>query len=120
MGTRFDVLRSQVNLANSQQDLTNALAQQQIARRQLATRLSLPQSVNISAADPVQLAGLWNQTLEQSIVLAFQNRPELQQQLAQRNICEQQRRQALSSLGPQVSLVASYNLLDQFDDRYQC
>lgn len=116
VGTRFDVLRSQVNLANAQQDLTLARSQQLIARRRLATRLSLPQAVNISAADPVQLAGLWNPTLEQSIVLAFQNRPELQQFLARRNISEQQRKQALGELGPQVSLVASYNLLDQFDD----
>ncbi|MEH1768647.1 MAG: TolC family protein [Nostoc sp.] len=116
VGTRFDVLRSQVNLANSQQNLINAISQQQIARRQLATRISLSQSVNISAADPVQLAGLWNQSLEQTIVLAFQNRSELQQQLAQRNISEQQRRQALSALGPQISLVASYSLLDQFND----
>jgi outer membrane protein TolC len=116
VGTRFDVLRSQVNLANAQQDLTNARSQQAIARRQLATRISLPQGINISAADPVQLAGLWDLTLEESIVRAFQNRPELQQQLAQRNINEQQRRQALAELGPQISLVASYDLLDQFDD----
>lgn len=116
VGTRFDVLRSQVNLANAQQNLTNARSQQAIARRQLATRISLPQAINISAADPVQLAGLWNPTLEQSIVLAYQNRPELQQQLAQRNTSEQQRRQALAELGPQVSLIASYNLLDQFND----
>ncbi|BAY25071.1 outer membrane efflux protein [Calothrix sp. NIES-2100] len=116
VGTRFDVLRSQVNLANSQQDLTNAVSQQQIARRQLATRLSLAQSVNISAADPVKLAGLWDKTLEQSIILAFQNRPDLEQLLAQRNIGEQQRRQALAALGPQVSLVASYQLFDQFND----
>jgi OMF family outer membrane factor len=116
VGTRFDVLRSQVNLANNTQQLTNSLATQQTNRRQLATLLSLPQSVSISAADPVQLAGLWNQTLEQSIVLAYQNRPELQQQLAQRNISEQQRRQALANLGPQVSFIANYNLLDQFDD----
>ncbi|MEH2240386.1 TolC family protein [Nostoc sp.] len=116
VGTRFDVLRSQVNLANAQQDLTNARSQQAIARRQLATRINLPQAINISAADPVQLAGLWNPTLEQSIVLAYQNRPELQQQLAQRNTSEQQRRQALAELGPQVNLVASYDLLDQFND----
>ncbi len=116
VGTRFDVLRSQVNLANAQQNLTNARSQQEIARRQLATRISLPQAVNISAADPVQLAGLWNPTLEQSIVLAYQNRPELQQQLAQRNTYEQQRRQALAELGPQISLVGNYNLLDQFND----
>ncbi|MCF2149018.1 TolC family protein [Desmonostoc muscorum LEGE 12446] len=116
VGTRFDVLRSQVNLANAQQDLTNARSQQTISRRQLATRISLPQGINISAADPVQLAGLWDLTLEDSIVRAFQNRPELQQQLAQRNINDQQRRQALAELGPQISLVASYDLLDQFDD----
>jgi outer membrane protein TolC len=116
VGTRFDVLQSQVNLANSQQNLTNGRSQQEIARRQLATRLNLPQAVNISAADPVRLAGLWNETLENSIVQAYQNRPELQQQLVQRNISEQQRRSALSGLGPQVSLVATYDILDQFKD----
>ncbi|WP_414526862.1 TolC family protein [Nodularia chucula] len=116
VGTRFDVLQSQVNLANSQQELTNNLSQQQISRRRLATRLSVPPSLNLSAADPVQLAGLWNQDLENSIVLAFQNRPELQQLLAQRNINEQQRRAELARLGPQVSLIASYGVQDQFDD----
>jgi outer membrane protein TolC len=94
----------------------NAISQQQIARRQLATLLSLSESADISAADPVQIAGLWSQTVEQSIVQAFQNRPELQQQLAQRNISEQQRRQALSQLGPQISLAANYNLSDRYND----
>ncbi|MDZ8186588.1 MAG: TolC family protein [Nostoc sp. ChiSLP02] len=116
VGTGFDVLQAQVNLANAQQELTNALSQQLIARRQLATLLSLAQSVNITASDPVQLAGLWQPTLEETIVQAFQNRPELQQQLAQRNIYEQQRRQALSQLGPQISLAANYNLLDRYND----
>ena len=116
VGTRFDVLRSQVNLANSQQDLTSAFSQQQIARRKLAPLLNLPQSVSITASDPVKLAGLWQQPLEQSIVLAYQNRPELQQTLADRNISEAQRKQALASLGPQVSLLGQYNLFDQFDD----
>ncbi|MDZ7954407.1 TolC family protein [Nostoc sp. DedQUE09] len=116
VGTRFDVLQAQVNLANAQQQLTNAISQQQIARRQLATLLSLSQSAEISASDPVQLAGLWPQTVEQSIVQAFQNRPELQQFLGQRNIEEQRRRQALSQLGPQVSLAGNYNLLDRYDD----
>ncbi len=116
VGTRFDSLRTQVNLANSQQQLTNAQSQQRIARRALATRLNLAQSATLSAADPVKLAGLWNQTLENSIVLAYQNRPELQQQLAQRNISQQQRREALAQLGPQVSVVANYELLDGFND----
>ncbi|MBD2489524.1 TolC family protein [Aulosira sp. FACHB-615] len=116
VGTRFDVLQAQVNLANAQQDLTNSLSDQQIARRQLGTLLSLPQSVDITAADAVALVGLWQPTLEQSIVEAFQNRPELRQQIAQRNISEQQRRQAIAQVRPQVSLVTSYNLLDRFND----
>ena len=116
VGTRFDVLRAQVQLANRTQDLTNALSQQRINRRQLATRLSLTQSLDISAADPVQIAGLWNLPLEDSIVVALKNRAELEQQLTQRNISEQNRRAALANLGPQFSLSASYNLLDSFED----
>lgn len=116
VGTKFDVLRSQVNLANSQQELTDALSQQAIARRRLALRLNLPQSVSITASDPVQLAGLWKSSLEDSIVLAYQNRAELQQKLAERNIREQQRKQALATLGPQISFIARYDLLDRFND----
>ncbi|MBD2139295.1 TolC family protein [Anabaena sp. FACHB-1237] len=116
VGTKFDVLRSQVSLANAKQDLTNALSDREIARRRLVPLLNLPQSMSISAADPVKLAGLWQHSLEKSIVLAYQNRPELQQNLAQRNIGEAQRKQAMSSLGPQVSLVARYDVLDQFND----
>jgi outer membrane protein TolC len=116
VGTRFDVLRSQVNVANTQQLLNNALSEQQITRRRLANLLNLPQFLNISASVPVKLAGVWNQTVEETIILAFQNRPELPKFLAQRNISIQRRRQALSQLGPQISLVASYSLLDQFND----
>ncbi|MBD1921266.1 TolC family protein [Microcoleus sp. FACHB-831] len=119
VGTRFDVLRSQVQLANATQDLTNARSQQQVARRQLVQRLSLAQSVDITAADPVQVAGRWNLSLEESIVLAFQNRADLQQQLVQRNINEQQRRIALSALLPKVNLEANYNVLNVFNDRLE-
>ncbi|WP_414582298.1 TolC family protein [Scytonema sp. PCC 10023] len=116
VSTRFDILRAQVNLANAQQQLTNALSQQQIARRRLAQTLNLPQSINVTTADPVRLAGLWNIPLPETIVLAFQNRPELQQRLAERTIAEKRQRVALSQLKPQVNLVASYNLEDVFDD----
>ncbi|PMB39036.1 transporter [Fischerella thermalis CCMEE 5330] len=116
VGTQFDVLRAQVTLANAQQQLSQALSQQRIARSQLATTLNIPDALSVNAADPVRLAGLWNLPLEDTIILAYQNRPELQQQLAQRNLSEQRRRLALADLGPQISLVASYNLLDQFDD----
>ncbi|MEB3181567.1 MAG: TolC family protein, partial [Nostocaceae cyanobacterium] len=116
VGTRFDVLQSQVNLANALQDLRTAQSDQQVGQRRLANLLSLAQAVNISAADPVELAGLWDLPLEDSIVRAFANRAELQQALAERNASEQRRRAALSQLGPQISLNAQYNLLDVFND----
>ncbi|WP_413267177.1 TolC family protein [Floridanema flaviceps] len=116
LGTRFDTLRAQVQLANQNQLLVTNRAQQQVNRRQLAQILSVPQSINIVAADPVEIAGLWNLTLEESIVRAFQNRAELEQQLAQRNVAEQQRRVALAARRPQVTLFANYNLLEVFND----
>ena len=116
VGTRFDVLRFQVDLANSQQDLTQALSDQRTARRQLAQRLNVAQSLDLAAADPVEIAGLWNLSLEQSIVQAFKNRAELEQQLLQREINEQQRRIALASNRPQVSAFLNTSLQDQFDD----
>ncbi|NJR17318.1 MAG: TolC family protein [Calothrix sp. CSU_2_0] len=117
VGTKFDVLRSQVNVANSQQDYVNARSRQQISQRQLVSLLNLPQTVNISTAESVKVAGLWQQSLEETIINAYQNREELEQRLAERNIGEQRRRFALSQLGPQVALVATYDLLDQYSDK---
>jgi outer membrane protein TolC len=108
IGTRFDVLQTQVDLANSQQQLTQRLSTQRINRRQLVQILNLTQSVDISAADPVVLADVWNLSLEQSVVLAYRNRAELEQQLVQRDISEQQKRAALAAVEPQISLFANY------------
>jgi OMF family outer membrane factor len=110
IGTRFDVLRAQVQLANSQQQLTNALSQQQINRRQLAQLLNISPSINLAAADPVEAAGEWNLSLDDSIVLAFRNRAELEQQLAQRELAEQNKRAALSQLGPTLSVSTQYQV----------
>lgn len=116
IGTRFAVLQSRADLARTIQQLNNAISQQIQSRSVFVQRLSIPQSVNVVTADPVKLAGLWNRSLEESVVLALQNRPELQRELAQRNVNEQNRRAALAQLGPRISLIGTYDLLDQFDD----
>lgn len=118
LGTRFDVLQAQVQLANDNQDLISAISQQRIRRRQLTQLLSLAQPVEVSAADPIEVAGDWDLSLEQSIVLAYKNRAELEQTLANRNINEQQRRSALSAIKPQASVFASYELLGVLDDDF--
>lgn len=116
LGTQFDVLQAEVDLASSQQDLTRALSQQRVSRRQIAQLLSVPQTADLAAADPIAVAGQWPLSLEQSIVLAYKNRAELEQQLVQRDIGEQQRRIALASIRPQAGLSASYNVLGILSD----
>ncbi|MDG2992181.1 TolC family protein [Candidatus Synechococcus calcipolaris G9] len=116
LGTLFDVLTSEVQLANNQQQLVQSESQLQIARRQLAQTLSLNDRANLSAADPIQVVGDWTLSLNDSIALAFRNRVELEQQLTQRNVALQQRRVALGNLGPQLSVGGTFNTTDELTD----
>lgn len=109
VGTRFDVLRSEVQVANARQNLVQARNQRLIAQRQLARRLNLPPSLDV-ATTPVAVEGSWPLSLEESIVQAFQNRAELEQQLVQREVSQDRQTAALAALGPQVSLFANYSL----------
>jgi len=78
----------------------------------------LVQSIDFTASDPVQPQEQWQQSLEESILLAFKNRPELEQQLSQRQISEQQRTIALSETQPQIGLFANYQVRDNLSDRF--
>jgi outer membrane protein TolC len=89
-GTKFDVLRAQVQLATANQNLANAQGQQQTARKNIAQLLSVDHNTEFTAADTVRELGTWGYSLEDSIVLAYKKRPEIQQQLVNRSISEQQ------------------------------
>lgn len=110
VGTRFAVLQAQANLANEQQQLANARRDQRVAQRRLSEELNISQSANLTAADPVEQAGSWRLSLEESIVQAFKNRAELEQQLVQRDASKQQRRSILAGRLPQLSVGGSYNV----------
>ncbi|WP_287248271.1 MULTISPECIES: TolC family protein [unclassified Moorena] len=116
LGTRFEVLQQQVELANDSQGLTNALSDQRIARRQLAELLNLSQSAEITAADPIEIAGSWDLSLEQSLILSYKNRSELEQQLVQRKINKEQRTIALAPVRPQLSVFGQIDLADSLND----
>lgn len=116
LGTRFSVLQAEVDLANSQQQLILARANQRTAQRQLVQFLSLAEYVELTAADDIQVAGSWELSLEESIIVAYRNRSEMEQFTVQRRIDEQQRQQALAAIRPQVSLFANYNVLGVLDD----
>ena len=116
LGTKFDVLRAQVDLADANQRLTRAIANQRIAKRQLVEVLNLGQQVELTAADAIEVAGSWDISLEETIVRAYKNRAELEQLLVQRDIDDQERRIAIAASRPQVSLFANYNVLGELDD----
>ncbi|MGK7877896.1 MAG: TolC family protein [Xenococcaceae cyanobacterium] len=116
LGTRFDVLQAEVDLANAEQALTQAIADQRTARRQLVETLSLAQNVELTAVDAIEEAGNWDLPLDKSIVLAYKNRAELEQFLLDREINEQQRTIELSETRPQVQFFANYQFFEDFED----
>jgi outer membrane protein TolC len=116
VGTRFEVLQARVTLSRNQQNLTNAISQQRAARRSLANVINVSQNANLVTADPIELAGAWDYTLDETIVLAYQNRAELEEELNNREVAEQLREVALAATRPQLTAAASYNVLGQITD----
>lgn len=116
LGTRFDVLQAEVDLANEEQNLVRAKSQRRVTRRQLVEQLGLGQQVEVTAATPPEVAGDWELSLEESIVMAFQNRAELEQQLKEKEIAQENQVIALSGIKPQVSLFTNYNVSSVIDD----
>lgn len=116
ISTKFDVLRAKVELADAKQRLATAKSEQSTARRQLIATLDIGQQVELTTADEIEQAGDWEFSLEETIVMAYNNRAELDQFLVSREINEQQRQIALSTIRPQVDLLASYSALEVFDD----
>ena len=109
VGTRFDILRAQVQLANANQSLTNSQGQQRTARRRIAQLLSLDDTTDFQSADAVSQLGAWNSTLEDSILLAFKNRAEIRQQEFRKKLVSFQD-EIRGDDSAQVSLFANYSL----------
>ena len=115
VGTRFDTLRAEVQFANARQQVIQAQGQQRIARRDIARLLNLPPNSGLQTT-PVSVAESWPLTLEESILLAYNNRAELEQQLLEADINEQQRQIALASVRPRLGLFADYSLQSLLND----
>ena len=108
VGTRFDVLRAQVQVAQARQDLVLSRRNWRTAQGRLASILSLPPEATIATTN-VRIGGFWPLTLEESIVLALQNRAELEGDLLQREVAETQEQIAISSIRPRLQATGSVN-----------
>ncbi len=112
VGTNLDVLRTEVLVANNNEDLSLSQSLQLNARRRMVQRLNLPETVTVKTTDAVKLAGNWNLSLDESIVEAYKNRLELDQIILQEDIFKDQEKLALLSLSPQVNLFGSVSALN--------
>ncbi|EDY37542.1 outer membrane efflux protein [Cyanobium sp. PCC 7001] len=109
VATRLEVLEAETQLARDQQLLTTALAEQSIARRALAALLDLPQNVTPTAADPSRVLGVWQPSLQESIVAAYAFREELDQVLLDISIANSQANVALGAAQPFLSIFAGFD-----------
>ncbi len=75
-------------------------------------------SIQLTTADTIEEAGTWDLELAETIVQAFKNRAELEQQLLQREINQEQRTIALSQIRPTLSATANYTANDDFEDDF--
>ena len=89
---RLDLLRRQAFEAESEEQLIQARSDQAVARRRLAVLLNLPANLTPRAADPIRIQPRWPFGLEESLLAAYRDNPELALVLASRDALAQDRR----------------------------
>jgi len=114
VGTRFEILQAETELANNRQALLAAQNDQQLSRRRLAELLNFPSPTDVLAEEPVEPMGEWDLSLEETIVAAFAKRQELERQRRELEQAQARLRLAQASNGPQISLFASLDAANDF------
>ena len=105
VNTKLEVLEAETQLARDRNLLTDRLASQDFARRSLARELDLPQDITPTAATPSKPLGLWEPTLQESIIAAFNYREELDQLILDISIGNSQANASLAAVQPVLSFV---------------
>ena len=107
VNTKLEVLEAETQLAKDRRLLTDGLGRQSTSRRQLASLLDLPQDVTPTAATPARPLGLWEPSLEESIVAAYNYREELDQLILDISIRNSRANASLAAVQPVLSFVNS-------------
>ena len=109
VATKLEVLEAQTQLARDRLVLSDGLAGQARARRSLAALLDLPQDVTPTAADPSRVLGIWQPSLQESIVAAYAFREELDQFILDISINNSNANAALAAVQPVLSIFNNFN-----------
>ena len=108
VATKLEVLEAETQLARDQQLLTNALGDQVNARRSLASLMDLPQDITPTSAAPARVLGLWEPSLQESIIAAYTFREELDRVLLDISINNSNANAALASVQPVLSIFNNF------------
>ena len=107
VNTKLEVLESETQLARDRNILTANRRDQETQRRNLARVLGLPQDVTPTAATPARPLGLWEPTLQESIVAAYNYSEELDQLILDISINNSQANASLAAVQPVLRFVNS-------------
>jgi len=109
VATKLEVLEAQTQLSRDRLVLTDGLAKQAQARRALAALLDLPQDVTPTAANPARVIGIWQPSLQESIIAAYAFREELDQFILDISINNSNANAALAEVQPVLTIFNNFN-----------
>ena len=107
VNTKLEVLEAETQLARDRNTLTSNLAKQDVQRRNLARLLDLPQDFTPTAATPARPLGLWEPSLQDSIIAAYNYREELDQLILDISINNSRANESLAAVQPVLRFVNS-------------
>ena len=105
VNTKLDVLEAETQLARDRDILTTNLRFQDQQRRNLARVLDLPQDVTPTSTTPARPMGLWEPSLQESIIAAYNYREELDQLILDISINNSRANASLAAVQPVLSFV---------------
>lgn len=108
VATKLEVLEAETQLARDQNILTEALAEQANARRDLARLLDLPQNITPTAKQPLRPLGVWMPSLQESIIGAYAFREELDNALLDISVSNSNANASLGAVQPFLSIINNF------------
>ena len=107
VNTKLEVLEAETQLARDRNILTTNLGRQDLSRRILARVLDLPQDITPTAATPARPLGLWQPSLQESIIAAYNYREELDRLILEISVNNSEANASLAAVQPVLSFVNS-------------
>ena len=108
VATKLEVLEAETQLSRDKDNLSSFLNFQLRARRDLARIINLPQDITPTAASPSKIVGIWEPSLEESIIAAYSFREELDQFILEISINNSGANAALAAVQPVLGLYNNF------------